>query len=145
MIRAFRDTMAANMQLTILINVLFAGVIAIGVVYNAARVSLSERSHELASLRVLGFTRTEISLVLLGELALLTAMALPVGWWMGTTMATAIAHSVDSEVYRFPLTVGRQPAAAAALGVIGAALVSGLAVRRRLDRLDLIAVLKVRE
>ena len=144
-IRAFRNTMAANMQLTILINVLFAGVIAIGVVYNAARVSLSERSHELASLRVLGFTRIEISLVLLGELALLTAMALPVGWWMGTAMATAIAHSVDSEVYRFPLTVGRQPAAAAALGVIGAALVSGLAVRRRLDRLDLIAVLKVRE
>ena len=71
--------MAANMNLTIFINVVFAGIIAFGVVYNAARVSLSERSRELASLRVLGFTRAEISLILLGELALLTLVALPVG------------------------------------------------------------------
>ena len=67
------------MNLTIFINVLFASVIAFGVVYNAARVSLSERSRELASLRVLGFTRAEISLILMGELALLTLAALPIG------------------------------------------------------------------
>ena len=78
-LQSFRDTMAANMNLSILINLIFAGVIAFGVVYNAARVSLSERSRELASLRVLGFTRAEISLILLGELALLTLAALPVG------------------------------------------------------------------
>ena len=78
-LESFRETMAANMNLTIFINVLFASVIAFGVVYNAARVSLSERSRELASLRVLGFTRAEISLILLGELALLTLAALPVG------------------------------------------------------------------
>ena len=78
-LQSFRDTMAANMNLSIFINLLFAGVIAFGVVYNAARVSLSERSRELASLRVLGFTRAEISLILMGELALLTLAALPVG------------------------------------------------------------------
>ena len=78
-LQSFRETMAANMNLSILINLVFASVIAFGVVYNAARVSLSERSHELASLRVLGFTRAEISLILLGELALLTLAALPVG------------------------------------------------------------------
>ena len=78
-LQSFRETMAANMNLSILINLVFAGVIAFGVVYNAARVSLSERSRELASLRVLGFTRAEISLILLGELALLTLAALPVG------------------------------------------------------------------
>ena len=82
-IRNFRETLTANMNLSIFLNVVFAGIIAFGVVYNAARVSLSERSRELASLRVLGFTRAEISLILLGELALLTMAALPVGGLLG--------------------------------------------------------------
>ena len=142
---SFRETMAANMNLTIFLNVLFASVIAFGVVYNAARVSLSERSHELASLRVLGFTRAEISLILMGELALLTMAALPAGWLFGWGLAAAIVQTVQSEVYRFPLYISRQPVALAGLGVIAAAVVSGLIVRRRLDRLDLVAVLKVRE
>ena len=79
MLQNFRETMAASMNLQIFFNVLFAGIIAFGVVYNSARVSLSERARELASLRVLGFTRAEISLILLGELAMLTLVALPVG------------------------------------------------------------------
>jgi putative ABC transport system permease protein len=144
-LNSFRDIMAANMNLTIFLNVLFAGVIAFGVVYNAARVSLSERSHELASLRVLGFTRAEISLILMGELALLTLAALPLGCLMGYGLSAAIVQTVQSEVYRFPLYVSRQAMAWSCLGVVGAALVSGLIVRRKLDRLDLVAVLKVRE
>ena len=75
--------MAENMGIMTTINVAFAGIIAFGVVYNAARISLSERSHDLASLRVLGFTRAEISLILLGELAVLTAVALPFGAVLG--------------------------------------------------------------
>jgi putative ABC transport system permease protein len=144
-LQSFRDTMAANMNLTIAINLIFASVIAFGVVYNAARVSLSERSHELASLRVLGFTRAEISMILLGELALLTLLALPVGGVLGYGLAAALAQSVQSEVYRFPLFISRQAVAWSFLGIIGAAAISGLLVRRRLDTLDLIAVLKVRE
>jgi putative ABC transport system permease protein len=144
-LRSFRETMAANMNLTIFINLLFASIIAFGVVYNAARVSLSERSRELASLRVLGFTRAEISLILLGELALLTLSALPIGALFGYSLAAAIVSSIDSEVYRFPLYVSRQAVAMSCLGIIGAAFVSGLLVRRRLDRLDLVAVLKIRE
>lgn len=118
---------------------------AIGVVYNAARVSLSERSRELASLRVLGYTRAEISLVLMGELALLTFAALPIGVLLGYGLASLVFQSVQSEVYRFPLFVSTGATAQACLGVLGAALVAALAVRRRLDRLDLIAVLKMRE
>jgi putative ABC transport system permease protein len=144
-LQSFRETMAANMSLTIAINLIFASVIAFGVVYNAARVSLSERSHELASLRVLGFTRAEISMILLGELALLTLLALPIGALFGWGLSAAIAQSVQSEVYRFPLFVSRQAVAWSYLGIIGAAAISGLLVRRRLDTLDLIAVLKVRE
>ena len=144
-IRNFRDILAANMNLSISLNVIFAGIIAFGVVYNAARVSLSERSRELASLRVLGFTRAEISLILLGELALLTIAALPVGGLLGYSLAAAIVHAVDSEVYRFPLVVSRAAFAWAFLTIIVATLISGLVVRRRLDRLDLVAVLKIRE
>jgi putative ABC transport system permease protein len=144
-LNSFREVLAANMNLTILINVIFAGCIAFGVVYNAARVSLSERSRELASLRVLGFTRAEISMILLGELALLTLTALPVGALFGYGLAAAIVTSIDSEVYRFPLYVTAQAVAISFLGIIAAAFVSGLMVRRRLDQLDLVAVLKIRE
>jgi putative ABC transport system permease protein len=144
-LRRFREVLAANLGLSIFINLLFASVIAFGVVYNAARISLSERNRELASLRVLGFTRAEISLILMGELALLTLVSLPVGGAFGYSLSAVIVGSIDSEVYRFPLYVSRQAVAWSFLGIIGAALVSGLIVRRKLDALDLVAVLKIRE
>jgi putative ABC transport system permease protein len=144
-LQSFRDVMAANMSVSIFINLIFAGIIAFGVVYNAARVSLSERSRELASLRVLGFTRAEISLILMGELALLTLVALPVGGLFGYSLSAAIVGMIDSEVYRFPLYVSRQAVALSFLGIIAATIFSGLVVRRKLDHLDLVAVLKIRE
>ncbi|MBM3777833.1 MAG: FtsX-like permease family protein [Acidimicrobiia bacterium] len=144
-LRNFRDVLAANLNLSIIVNVFFAGIIAFGVVYNAARVSLSERSRELASLRVLGFTRAEISLILLGEIAALTALALPAGTLLGWGMGVWIAEALDSEVYRFPFMLSRPTVAWTFLTVIAATVLSALAVRRRLDRLDLVAVLKIRE
>jgi putative ABC transport system permease protein len=144
-LRSFDETMAQNMDVMILINVVFAGIIAFGVVYNTARISLSERSHELASLRVLGFTRAEISVILLGELAVLTLAALPVGGAIGYWMTKGIIASMESEVYRFPFVLTPQALAKSWLIVSAAAMVSGLAVRRKLDHLDLIGVLKTRE
>jgi putative ABC transport system permease protein len=141
----FRETMAASMNMQIFFNVLFAAVIAFGVVYNSARVSLSERARELASLRVLGFTRAEISLILLGELAILTIAALPLGALIGYLFGELIMGVFKNEVYRLSFTVAPATAAWSFLVVIVAALISGLAVRRRLDRLDLVAVLKTRE
>ncbi len=129
----------------IFFNLLFAGIIAFGVVYNAARVSLSERSRELASLRVLGFTRGEISLILLGELASVTLMAIPVGMLLGYVFAGLLVAAFKTELYRFPLVVSSRTFAYAACAVLVAAAVSGLAVRRQLDHLDLVAVLKTRE
>jgi putative ABC transport system permease protein len=141
----FRDTMAAALDLTITVNVLFAGIIAFGVVYNAARISLSERARELASLRVLGFTRAEIKSVLLGELSLLTLAALPAGAALGYVLAGGIIASLDSEVYRVPFHVSRQTVASSCLSVIAAAVFSGLLVARRLDTLDLAGVLSIRD
>jgi len=144
-LRNFRETMAETMSLQIFFNVLFAAVIAFGVVYNSARVSLSERSHELASLRVLGFTRAEISLILLGELATLTIVALPVGAFIGYGLGELIMAGFNNEMYRLSFVVFPSTVAWSFLVVIAAAGVSGLIVRRRLDRLDLVAVLKRRE
>jgi len=141
----FRDTMAENMNLSIMFNVVFAGIIALGVVYNSARVSLSERSRELASLRVLGFTRGEVSLILLGELAFLTLLALPVGAIIGYSLGELIMLGFNNEVYRLSFTVLPPTVAWTFLTVIAAAFISGMLVRRRLDRLDLVGVLKTRE
>lgn len=124
---------------------LFSGVIAGGVVYNAARVSLSERSRELASLRVLGFTRGEISFILLGELAVVTLLAIPIGLVSGYICAGLLVAAFNTELYRFPLAVSSRTFAYAASAVLVAASLSGLAVRRRLDHLDLVGVLKTRE
>ena len=141
----FRSTMAQNMNLQIFLNVMFAGVIAFGVVYNSARVSLSEHERELASLRVLGFTRSEISFILLGELAFVTLMALPVGALIGYLLGELIMTVFNNEVYRLSFTVSAATFAWSFLIAITAAAVSGLLVRRRLDRLDLVGVLKTRE
>jgi putative ABC transport system permease protein len=129
----------------IFFNLLFSSVIAFGVVYNAARVSLSERSRELASLRVLGFTRGEISLILLGELAVVVVAAIPVGMLVGYMAASALVAAFNTELYRFPVVVTPRTYGYAATAVLTAAAASGLAVRRRLDHLDLVAVLKTRE
>ncbi len=144
-IRSFRETMAETMNTMIVINVIFAGIIAFGVVYNSARVSLSERSRELASLRVLGFTRGEIALILLGELAILTLLSLPLGAAIGYGLGQLIMSIFNNEVYRMPFTVTPQTIAWTFLAVIAAAVLSALAVRRQLDRLDMVAVLKSRE
>jgi putative ABC transport system permease protein len=145
MIETFRDHIAENLVVMIMINALFAAMIAFGVVYNSARIALSERARELASLRVLGFTRFEISYILLGELALLTLAALPLGCLMGYGLAALMASAFETELYRIPLVVERSTYGTAVLVVTIAAIVSGLVVRRRLDHLDLVAVLKTRE
>jgi putative ABC transport system permease protein len=144
-IENFRQTIAQNMNVMIFFNVLFSSVIAFGVVYNAARISLSERSRELASLRVLGFTRGEISLILLGELAVILLVAVPSGLLLGYGLAALVVVAFDTELYRFPLVVSSRTFAFAGATTIVAAVVSALIVRRRLDRLDLVAVLKTRE
>ena len=120
-------------------------IIAFGVVYNAARISLSERSRELASLRVLGFTRREISAILLGELSVVTLISLPLGSLLGYGLSQAVVASVTSEVFRIPLVVRPGMIAWTWLVILVAAAASGLIVRRRLDQLDLVAVLKTRE
>ena len=144
-IENFHRTMDETMLFWTFVATLFSAVIAVGVVYNSARITLTERSRELASLRVLGYTRGEISYILLGELALLTLTAMPLGLWFGHELCRYIATSIGNEMYRVPLILEPSTYAFAALVVLVAAAVSALLVRRRLDELDLIEVLKTKE
>ncbi len=141
----FYETMGETILIFTFINTLLAGIIAFGVVYNSARIALSERSRELASLRVLGFTRGEISYILLGELSLLTLTALPVGFLIGRFMCAYIAANLKTDLYRVPLILEASTYAFAAIVVLVCACISGLIIKRKLDHLDLIAVLKTRE
>ena len=144
-LQGFNDTIKENQLRMQFFNVMFAMVICFGVIYNTARISLSERSRELATLRVIGFTRMEISAILLGELMVLTLLALPVGMAIGYGLAALMVSAFETDLYRLPLVVQPATFAFAAIVTIIASVVSGLIVRRKLDELDLVAVLKAKE
>lgn len=142
---SLRRTLAQTLNISIAITSAFAGLIAFGVVYNSARIALSEQGRELASLRVLGFTRGEVTYILLGELALLTLVALPIGSLIGYGLAAVIVIGLDNDLYRLPLVVTPATYGYAWAVVLAASLFSSLMVARRIGKLDLIAVLKTRE
>jgi len=144
-IRQFRDTLAENIIAMVTVYVGLAGIIAVGVVYNFARIALSEQGRELASLRVLGFTRAEVAGVLFGELGTVVLLAQPLGWAIGFGFAYAMAMAFSSDLYRVPFVIGREVFAWSSLVVLTAALVSALLIKGRINRLDMIEVLKTRE
>ena len=144
-IRSFYATIGEFVLFYNLVATLLAASIGLGVVYNSARIALSERGRELASLRVLGFTLPEIAYILLGELALLTLAAIPVGFVVGIGLVGILVVAFQSELYRLPLILTPENYAMGASVVIVSALLSGLLLWHRLGRLDLVAVLKTRE
>ena len=144
-IQSIYETSGQTILTFALILTIFAGVIAFGVVYNSARITLSERDRELASLRVLGFTRNEIGYILLGELALLTLLSLPVGFGLGALLSAATVESLATDLYEFPLVLRRSTFSYASVVVLSAAVISAFIIRRKLNTLDLVGVLKTRE
>jgi putative ABC transport system permease protein len=145
MLRNMEEIRARTVRIMSTILTLFATVIAVGVVYNNARIALAERSWELASLRVLGFTRAEVSLLLLGELAIGIAIALPLGMLLGWSLTHGIVGLMQTDQFLFPVAIQPRTYAGAAICVVAAGVASALVVRRRIDRLDLVAALKTRE
>ena len=141
----FQETTSRNMGVFSTILTLFAVAMAVGIVYNAARISLSERAWELASLRVLGMTRAEVSVLLLGPLAAELLLALPLGAAGGWALASWLMQLMSSDNIDFPVVIAPPTYGWAALIVLAAGLLSALLVRRQVDQLDLVAVLKVRE
>ena len=126
-----------------LLLLLLCGLLALPPVLD--RIALTERGRELASLRVLGFTRGEVGYILLGELALLVAIAIPLGFMVGKALCAYFALSLQSDLYRIPVYVSPSTYAFAGITMVVSTVLSALVVRRRITRLDLIEVLKTRE
>jgi putative ABC transport system permease protein len=145
MLEQFDRMMGRSFRVTAVLVVVFAGVIAIGVVYNGARIALSERGRELASLRVLGFTTREVGAMLLGEQAILTLLAIPLGWLLGWMLAGYLAGAFESEQYQVPLVVRAQTYVFGTIVVLVASVLAAAMMYRRTARLDLVAVLKTRD
>lgn len=142
---SFFDKVGSLVLFSALILTIFACIIAVGVVYNSVRVTLQERAWELATLRVLGLTRGEVSALLLTEIAIVVALAIPLGIGLAQVAVSALIEAFATESFHFPATIQPRTFALAAGVVIAASLASALVVRRRIDRLDLVAVLKARE
>lgn len=145
LIRRFEKQSAEQTVFTTLILSVFGAAIAIAIVYNNARVALSTRERDLASLRVLGFTRAEISRILLNEIAAQVGLAILPGLALGRLLSWSITQMTSPEMFRLPVIVSNQTYVYAVMTTVAAAIVSALIVRRKLDRLDLVAVLKSRE
>ncbi len=140
-----QETMQQNMFISLFVYFALAVIIAFGVVYNSARIQLSERARELASLRVLGFRRAEVSNILFIEVGVVVALAQPIGWLVGTGFGWLITQSLATDIFRVPFIISLRTYAVGSLVVAAAALVSAAIVRRRIDRFDLVRVLKTRE
>jgi putative ABC transport system permease protein len=145
LLRNMQEISARNVRIMSTILTTLAVVIAVGVVYNSARIALAERTWELASLRVLGFSRGEVSALLLGELAVCIAIALPLGMVLGWGLVHLVAGLLASDQFYFPVVIRPATYAWAAIAVLAAGTASALVVRRRIDTLDMVAALKTRE
>ncbi len=144
-IDTFNETLEDTITIMMTIYSLIGGAIAAGVVYNAARISLTERSRELASLRVLGFTRGEAAYILLGEQALLVLFAIPIGALLGAGFAQLIVMGMSTDLYRVPYALTPATRGFSAVVVLIASCGAAVLVAQRIRNLDLIEVLKTRE
>ena len=144
-IKSFYKTMDETILFFTFITTLLGSSIAFGVIYNSMRIALSERNRELASLRVLGFQRGEVAYILLGEMALLTLAAIPLGLLIGYGLCAYLAFQFDSDLYRIPLVLGTNVYAFATIVVIVSSLISAMMIWRNLAHLNMVAVLKSKE
>jgi putative ABC transport system permease protein len=142
---SFLDKIAGLVLVSAGILTAFAVIIAVGVVYNSARIGLQERAWELASLRVLGFTRAEVARILLGEFMIEIGIGISIGLLISRGIVELIARFHSNESFQIPPVIEPRTYAAAVVVVIAAAAASAFIVRRRIDRLDLVAVLKTRD
>lgn len=141
----FDRMLAETFNVTLFTILVFATAMSVGVVYNTARIALAEQSRELASLRVLGFTRAEVARMLFGEQVALGFLAIPAGFAIGVAFCWTLVTGLNSELFRLPLVIQPRTFLTAALLLVASGFGSAILVRRKLDQLDLVAVLKTRE
>ena len=144
-LQKFRETIEENIMIMTVVYTVLAVITAFGVVYNSARILLSERARELASLRVLGFSRREVASVLIIELAVITLVAQPLGWLLGYGFSWAVVQGFQNDLYRMPFVVGTSAFGWPSAAVLISSSLSAMIVIGSVARLDIIGVLKTKE
>jgi putative ABC transport system permease protein len=145
MIKDYQTTLADSMLTLNLVFILFASVLAFGVVYNSGRITLSERGREFASLRVLGFTKREVSMIMIGQQTAIVLLGMPIGFVIGYMLNISLARAYATELFRLPFEFSTQSLGYAAIVVLSAAVFSNIFIIKRIYNLDIIEVLKTRE
>ncbi|MEP2791832.1 MAG: FtsX-like permease family protein, partial [Kangiellaceae bacterium] len=140
--RIFDEIMAENLLKMVTTNIFFASIISFGVIYNTARIALSERARELASLRVLGLTRKEVAYILFGELGFIALVSLPIGLWFGIILSKAMSSALETELFRIPLYINNSTYGYSVLVVLISALISFYLVWRQVESIDLVSAQK---
>jgi putative ABC transport system permease protein len=141
-LQSIRETIKKNQVIMQSFNTIFAAIIALGVVYNMARITMAEQESDLATLRVLGFTQLEVSLMFLGELMTVAVLAIPLGWIVGIGLCYSTVKGFESDLYRIPLVITNKNLLSSAAITLLSAIGSGLVVRRSLSQINLVEVLK---
>ena len=145
MIGDYQKTIADSMLSINFVFILFASVLAFGVIYNSGRITLSERGREFASLRVLGFTKREVAMILIGQQASIVLLGIPIGFGLGYFVNMLITGSYSTEIFRMPFEFTTQSLGYSAIVVLLSAVISNIFIIRRVYHLDIIEVLKTRE
>jgi putative ABC transport system permease protein len=138
----FEELMAENLLMMMSINILFASFISFGVIYNTARIALSERGRELASLRVLGLTRKEVAYILFGELGIITLLSIPLGLFLGTIMAQGMISSFETELFRVPFYINNSTYAYSSIVILLSTIFSFYLVWLQVNQIDLVSAQK---
>ena len=144
-LKVFHEMTSRSMLATTLVLLIFASIIAIGVMYNTAMIALSERAFELGSLRILGFKKREVFSILAGELTVETIVALPIGCLTGYFFAYLMFTSVETEGFNVPLNISLTTYGIALLTTIATSIISFIILYFKIKSMDLISILKVRE
>ncbi|WP_246837810.1 ABC transporter permease [Leptospira bouyouniensis] len=144
-LKGFQEVMQRSLQSTSVFILIFTVIISIGVIYNTAMITLSERIYELGSLRILGFTLKEVFAIIAWELSWQILCAIPIGCIFGYQVANLILNSNETEGFKIPATIYPSTYYYSILLALITAGISYLIVFRKLKTMDLLSVLKVRE
>jgi putative ABC transport system permease protein len=129
----------------IFMTVFFAGLIAFGSILNTALVSLSERSREVGTLRVLGYTPAQITWIFSGESHLLNSVGIVLGLIAGIGLSKLVSAAYSTELYRFPSVIYPSRLVISAILMFFFITLAQLIIYRMITRFPWLEVLKVKE
>ena len=134
--------MLSVVDMIVVVLIVSAAALAYIVLYNLTNINIGERIREIASLKVLGFTRGEVYTYIFREVGLLALIGDAVGLALGIVLERFVVTTAEVDYVMFGRTIHPPSFVYAfALTMLFTGLVV-LTMRRRLDRVDMVESLK---